>query len=111
MTDQTEPMDRMREDYRVVVRHRRAKGLWTAADEAEAHELIREAVEGAGSDRGMRELLECWRAWLAQEAEIIRRETGMRPRSPSDSAAVETVTSRQAENFAASAHLRKRGPL
>lgn len=70
MTDQTEPIDRMREDFVEVVRDRRANGLWTADDETEIGNLIKAAVQGASGDMS---LLECWQRWLAREAEEIRQ--------------------------------------
>lgn len=69
MTDQAEPIDRLREDFREVVRDRKAKGQWTDDDEAEVGRLIKSIIDG----RGEVGLLECWAAWLSTEAEQIRQ--------------------------------------
>lgn len=70
MTDQIEPIDALREDFRDVVRHRRENGLWTDSDEVEIRRLIKSAIAGRKDDAS---LLECWANWLHREAEVIRR--------------------------------------
>ena len=70
MTDQAKPIDRLREDFRTVVRDRKDNGYWTDSDEAEVTALIKAAVAGADRDAGR---LQRWATWLAAEAEVIRR--------------------------------------
>ena len=70
MSEQIEPMDQMREDWRTVARHRRACGDWTEADEVEIGAEVKAAVAAGNGADG---LLVCWRMYLATEAEEIRR--------------------------------------
>lgn len=62
-------VDRMRDDFRTVVRDRQARGEWTADDKTEIEALIRQAIAGRNDDAG---LLQCWADWLATEAVAIR---------------------------------------
>lgn len=70
MTDEVKPIDRMREDWKTVARHRIATGDWTTADKDEIAAEVAAAV-AAGGDQDS--LLVCWQIWLANEAEEIRR--------------------------------------
>ena len=70
MSDERDPIDQMRDDWRTVAKHRRACGHWTESDEDEIAKEVKAAVAAGNPADGV---LVCWRLWLANEAEEIRR--------------------------------------
>ena len=70
MSIESASLDRMRDDWKTVAKHRRATGDWTESDEVEIAREVKAAVAAGAVDDG---LLACWRLWLAGEAEEIRR--------------------------------------
>lgn len=68
MTDSE--LDEMRENWRTVAAFKRGSGEWSAMDEQEFGEEVREALRHD-------ETAAYWAVWLQREAEWIRRFTAM----------------------------------
>lgn len=62
----------MRTDWRTVSGFKRGSGEWGKGDEDEYGAAMKEAIQSGGE-----EVIHYWAAWLAREAEWIRRFTSM----------------------------------